>query len=89
MEQKPLISVFNSPTCHYCHALMDYLDSKNIDYVSIDLTREPDKAQEMMQKSGQTGVPVTVIKIGEQENVVVGFDKENIDRILEIHDQSA
>jgi glutaredoxin len=88
MEQKPLVSVFNTPGCSYCHALMDYLDSKNIDYVSIDLTREPDKAQEMMQKSGQTGVPVTIIKIGDQEKVIVGFVKEDIDRILEVHDQS-
>jgi len=82
--EKPVISVFNTPNCPYCHMLMDYLDGKNIDYVSIDLTREPDRAQEMMQKSGQTGVPVTIIKQGDKEDIIIGFDQEKIDQILQL-----
>lgn len=63
-----MIKVYTTPTCAYCHALMDWLDSKGIEYVEMDATKEKDI----------TSVPVTEIN-GER---IVGFDRPAIKRAL-------
>lgn len=56
----------------------DYLRSNNISYIEKDVIKDQKAAVEMINKSGQRGVPVIDI----DGNIVVGFDKDNIDRIL-------
>lgn len=63
-----MIKVYTTPTCAYCHALMDWLDSKGIEYQELDATKEPDIDT----------VPVTVI--GEQR--IIGFDRPAIKKAL-------
>ena len=63
-----MIKVYTTPTCAYCHALMDWLDSKGIEYQEIDATKEPDI----------NAVPVTEIN-GER---IVGFDRPAIKKAL-------
>lgn len=63
-----MIKVYTTPTCAYCHALMDWLDSKGIEYVEVDATKEKDIKT----------VPVTEIN-GER---IVGFDRPAIKRAL-------
>ncbi len=63
-----MIKVYTTPTCVYCHALMDWLDEKGVEYVEMDATKEPDIAT----------VPVTEID-GER---IVGFDRPAIKRAL-------
>ena len=63
-----MIKVYTTPTCAYCHALMDWLDSKGIEYVEMDATKEKDI----------TSVPVTEIN-GER---IIGFDRPAIKRAL-------
>ena len=63
-----MIKVYTTPTCIYCHALMDWLDEKGIEYQEMDATKEPDIAT----------VPVTEIN-GER---IVGFDRPAIKRAL-------
>lgn len=63
-----MIKVYTTPTCAYCHALMDWLESKGIEYVEMDATKEPDMKT----------VPVTEI-----DGVrIVGFDRPAIKRAL-------
>jgi glutaredoxin len=63
----------------------DYLDSKNIKYENVFVDNDPDAAQEMLEKSGQMGVPFTVIsKEDGSEEKILGFDKERINQILNI-----
>lgn len=57
---------------------MDYLDSKNVSYDDYDVSKDRDKATEMVQKSGQRGVPVIDIN-GE---IIIGFNKAAIDKLL-------
>ena len=83
---KQEITIFYTPNCPYCHMAMDYLDEKNIEYISYDLSKNPEKAQEMMQASGQTGVPVIIIKKDGEEKVVTGFNKSEINLILDLKD---
>ncbi len=63
-----MITIYTTPTCAYCHALMDWLDSQGIKYVEEDATKE----------DNISAVPVTVI--GEER--IVGFDRPAIKRAL-------
>lgn len=72
------IKVYSTPTCTYCIMLKKYLDSKSISYENIDVSADRVKAAEMIEKSGQRGVPVTEIN----GSIIIGFDKEKIDSLL-------
>lgn len=74
------VIVYSTPTCPWCHRVKDYLKEKGVNFVDIDVAANREKAMEMMEKSGQRGVPVLDID-GE---VVVGFDKERIDKLLKL-----
>jgi len=56
----------------------EYLSQKGITYTEYDLAKDRDKIKEMVEKSGQMGVPVVII----DENVVVGFNRGKIDELL-------
>jgi glutaredoxin 3 len=78
MADDKKVIVYSTPTCPYCKQIKAYLKEKGIEYDDIDVAANPDKAQEMIDKSGQMGVPVIDIA-GE---FIVGFDKEKIDKAL-------
>ena len=63
-----MIKIYTTPTCVYCHALMDWLDEKGVEYEEIDATGNPEIV----------AVPVTEIN-GER---IVGFDRPAIKRAL-------
>ncbi len=73
------IKVFSTPTCPYCSRVKEYLTSKGADYEDIDLSSNQEAVGEMVRLSGQMGVPVVVIG----EEVVVGFDKERLDELID------
>lgn len=74
------VKVYSTPTCPYCHQLKDYLREKNVEFEDIDVSVDEAKAKEMVEKSGQMGVPV----FDAEGKIVVGFDKEKIDEILNL-----
>lgn len=76
MEQK--IKVYSTPTCPYCVQLKQFLKENNIEFEDIDVAADQQAAEEMIQKSGQMGVPVLEIN-GE---IVVGFDQGRINQLL-------
>ena len=78
------VIIYSTKTCGYCRAEKAYLDAKGIEYEEIDVGADQEKAREMIEKSGQMGVPVTVIGEGEEEELIVGFDKERMNKLLEI-----
>ena len=63
-----MIKVYTTPTCAYCHALMDWLDELGIEYKEVDATKHPDVKT----------VPVTEIN----GTKVVGFDRPAIKKLL-------
>ena len=75
-----MINIYSTPSCPYCHMVKDYLKSKNIEFNDYNVAEDQAKAQEMVQKSGQMGVPVIEI----ENNILVGFDKPEIDRLLNL-----
>lgn len=76
MEKK--IKIYSTPTCPYCIRAKQFLKENNIVFEDIDVSGNHAAAEEMMQKSGQMGVPVLDIE-GE---IIVGFDKERIKQTL-------
>jgi len=77
-----VVRIFTSPSCPYCFALKDFLKANSIEFEEIDVSKDEKAAQEMIEKSGQMGVPV--IEIDGQ--IVVGFDKEKICKLLNINE---
>lgn len=75
------IIIYSTPSCPYCVALKSYLKERNFDFEDFDVSQDSQKLKEMVRKSGQMGVPV--IEIDGQ--IIVGFDKEKIDKILGIN----
>lgn len=72
------VTVYSTPTCPYCINVKKFLKDSNIDFEDIDVSSDTEKAREMVEKTGQMGVPVVDI----DGTVIVGFDKEAIEKAL-------
>ena len=73
------IKVYSTPTCPYCHMLKDWLKQKKVDFEDIDVSADHGAAHEMIEKSGQMGVPQIEIN----GKIIVGFNKPAIEKELE------
>ena len=74
------VTVYSTPTCSWCTTLKTHLKKNGISYFEIDVSKDQKAAEVMRSKSGQQGVPQTDIA-GE---MIVGFDKIKINRLLNI-----
>ena len=74
------VKIYSTPTCHYCNIAKDFFKAKGLKYEEINVATDLEKRKEMVDKSGQMGVPVFEID-GE---VVVGFDEEYISKVLSL-----
>lgn len=72
------VKVYSTPTCPYCVRAKQFLKENNIEFEDIDVSTNQQASQEMVDKSGQMGVPVLDIN-GE---IIVGFDKDKISQLL-------
>lgn len=77
------VLIYSTKTCPFCKMEKEYLTSKGVAFENIFVDDDEKKAQEMIDKSGQMGVPVTVITGDDgKEEVLVGFDKEKLNLAL-------
>ena len=74
------VKVYSTPTCPWCTVVKKYLASKDVPFEDLDVSADRNAAIEMVQKSGQRGVPVIDID-GE---IIVGFNQEAIDKLLKL-----
>ena len=72
------IKVYSTPSCPYCGMAKEYLSSKGVNYQNFDVSRDQAALEEMVNATGQMGVPVIVVD-GEP---IIGFDKARIDALL-------
>ena len=77
MPDKKVV-IYSTPTCPHCRRAKDYLSRKGIPFVDRNVAQDRDAAKEMIEKSGQMGVPVIIID-GE---VVIGFNQTQLDKVL-------
>ncbi len=79
-RKRKRVIVFTTPTCPHCTTAKRYLRARGIRFNDVDVSKDPAAARDMVRRSGQQGVPV--IQIGNR--VVVGFNRAEIDRLLEL-----
>lgn len=72
------VTLYSTPTCGYCKLAKEYLKAKNVPFTEFNVASDMAKAQEMVQKSGQMGVPVLEVN----GKVIIGFNKPAIEQAL-------
>lgn len=65
------VTIYSTPTCHFCQLAKEYMKNHNIAYAEHDVASDLEKRKEMIDKSGQMGVPVIDI----EGKIIVGFDE--------------
>ena len=74
------VTIYSTPTCHFCHMAKDFFKEKGIEFEDFNVSSDLEKRKEMVDKSGQMGVPVILIK----DQIIVGFNKPKIVELLGI-----
>jgi len=72
------VTIYSTPTCHFCRLAKDFFKANNVAYTEYDVANNLEKRKEMIEKSGQMGVPVIII----DNELIVGFDKPQISKML-------
>ncbi len=75
------VEIFSTPTCHFCHMAKEFFKEKGIEFTDHNVAADTARRQEMMDKSGQLGVPVIII---DDKDLVIGFDQAQISKLLGI-----
>jgi glutaredoxin-like YruB-family protein len=76
MEHK--VSIYSTPSCHFCALAKEYFNENNVKFEQFDVASDMEKRKEMMERSGQLGVPVIVI----DDQIIVGYNKPKIAKAL-------
>ncbi|HIE33705.1 MAG TPA: glutaredoxin family protein [Candidatus Altiarchaeales archaeon] len=73
------VIVYTTPTCPFCKMAKDYFEENKIEFVEKDISVDREAANEMIEKSGQMGVPVIDIN----GKIIVGFVPDEIKKALD------
>ena len=71
MTQKK-VTIYSTPTCHFCHLAKDFFGEKGIKYTEYNVATDLERRKELVEKSDQMGVPVITI----DKDIIIGFDKK-------------
>jgi glutaredoxin 3 len=72
------VTIYTTPTCHFCQMSKEFFKENNIAYSEFNVAADQAKRQEMIDKSGQMGVPVIFVN----DDMVIGFDKKRLSELL-------
>ena len=72
------VIIYSTPSCHFCHMAKEFFKANKIAYTEHDVAGDMEKRKEMIEKSGQMGVPVIIIG----DEIIIGFDKPIIAKAL-------
>ena len=72
------VTIYTTPTCGYCKVAKDFFRTEHVPFTEYNVASDRRRADEMVRKSGQMGVPV----IDVNGKVIVGFNKAEIERAL-------
>ncbi len=78
MDTQKKVTIYSTPTCHFCVMAKDYFKQNSVAYEEFNVASDTAKRTEMMQKSGQLGVPVIVIG----DDIIIGFNKPKLAKSL-------
>jgi len=77
-DVKPEVTIYSTPSCHFCHMAKEFFKANNIAYTEHDVAGDAEQRKIMIEKSGQMGVPVIIIG----DELIIGFDKPKITKLL-------
>lgn len=80
MATKQDVTIYTTPTCHFCHMAKEFFGEHKVPFTEHDVARDLASRKEMIEKSGQMGVPVITI----DKDLVVGFDQERLRQLLAV-----
>lgn len=72
------VTIYSTPTCHFCQMSKEFFKENGVSYTEHNVAADLEKRQEMIDKSGQMGVPVVFIG----EEMIIGFDKNRFTELL-------
>ena len=72
------VKLYSTPSCPYCRMAKDFLAQEGVEFTAVDVSEDEVAAQEMMDKSGQLGVPVMEL----DDVIIVGFEREAYEKAL-------
>lgn len=75
-----MVKIYSTPSCAYCFTLKEFLKEHNVEFEEIDVSKDKTAMEEIIEKSGKLEVPVVEI----DGQIVAGFDKEKIVKLLDI-----
>lgn len=75
------VTIYSTPSCHFCHMAKDFFKEKGVEFEDFDVSKNLEKRKEMLEKSGQMGVPVILI---DNKDLIIGFNKAKIIELLDI-----
>jgi len=74
------IKIYTTTTCPYCVMAKRFFKENNVKYEEVNVQENRDATEEMIQKSGQMGVPV----IDVNGTIIIGFDKKALEKALKL-----
>ena len=76
------VTIYTTPTCGYCKAAKEFFQTNGIEYTEINVAADQQKAREMIEKSGQMGVPVITVGEGAEQEMIIGYDQNRLAKAL-------
>ncbi len=72
------VTIYSTPTCGYCNMAKEFFKENNVSFEEFNVAEDEEKRKEMIEKSGQMGVPVIYV----DDEMSVGFDKARLTELL-------
>ncbi len=72
------VKVYSTPFCPYCTMAKEFLKKHGLKFEEINVQENRGAAIEMVEKSGQSGVPVIEV----DGKIIVGFDEKKLREAL-------
>lgn len=76
--QNKTVEIFSTDTCHFCHMAKDWFAANDVAFTDHNVGTDVERRKEMVEMTGQMGVPV--IKIG--DDVIIGFNEDKLKELL-------
>lgn len=75
---KPIVTIYTSPTCVYCHMAIEYFKEHNIVYTEKDISSDAQAFDYVLNTIGQAVTPIITVN----DKIIVGFDRPKLNELL-------
>lgn len=74
------VKIYSTPACPWCHKAKDFFTKNEIVFKDINVADDDVARDDMVEKSGQMGVPVIDI----DGTIIIGFDESKLKELLHL-----